>query len=181
MWFPIKGSRLTKLSALKLKVRKAILLLEDCTRLVSILDLFSKNETVSEVPTSSLKFFLLPVLLGDLQMKTTDSTTRLELVKNPFFHMPYLLNLFIFFTFQIKVVETYYIDFLQRVRDYEIVKNITIPKTTEEEEGPRNGPPDLSSRMQVSNSLRPFEKSWLKVNVIVTLEFLSFFQFACIF
>ena len=47
------------------KVRKGIMILEDATRLVSILDLFSRNEHVRDIPTDSLKFFLLPVLLGN--------------------------------------------------------------------------------------------------------------------
>ena len=47
------------------KVKKGILILEDATRLVSVLDIFSRNETVSEVPTEHLKFFLLPMLLGE--------------------------------------------------------------------------------------------------------------------
>ena len=46
------------------KVRKGIMILEDATRLVSVLDLFSRNEHVRDLPTESLKFFLLPVLLG---------------------------------------------------------------------------------------------------------------------
>ena len=46
------------------KVRQGIMILEDTTRLVSILDLFSRNENVSDMPTESLKFLLLPVLLG---------------------------------------------------------------------------------------------------------------------
>ena len=46
------------------KVRQAIMILEDATRLVSILDLFSRNEKVSDMATESLKFLLLPVLLG---------------------------------------------------------------------------------------------------------------------
>ena len=37
------------------RVKKGILILEDATRLVSILDIFSRNETVSEVPTEHLK------------------------------------------------------------------------------------------------------------------------------
>ena len=51
------------------KVKKGILILEDATRLVSVLDIFSKNETVSEVQTEHLKFFLLPVLLGNMNSK----------------------------------------------------------------------------------------------------------------
>ena len=46
------------------KVKKGILMLEDATRLVSILDIFSRNESYLELQTESLKYFLLPVLLG---------------------------------------------------------------------------------------------------------------------
>ncbi len=81
------------------KVKKGILLLEDATRLVSILDVFSRNETVSEVPTEHLKYFLLPVLLGDLNSKLTNHESRLDVIK---------------------IVETYYDDFLSRIKDYGI-------------------------------------------------------------
>ena len=46
------------------KVRKAILMAEDATRLVSVLDLFSRNEDVSEMPPEHLPFFLLPAAFG---------------------------------------------------------------------------------------------------------------------
>ena len=49
------------------KVKKGILILEDATRLVSLLDVFSRNENFSELPTEHLKFFLLPVLLGKIK------------------------------------------------------------------------------------------------------------------
>ena len=80
------------------KVRKGILLLEDATRLVSLLDLFSRNETVSEVPTEHLKYFLLPAVLGNLHSKLVDQD-RLEIIK---------------------IIEAYYLDYLKRIRDYEI-------------------------------------------------------------
>ena len=76
------------------KVRKAIMILEDATRLVSLLDLFSRNETVSEVPTEHLKYFLLPAILGSLNSKLFDQD-RMEMIK---------------------IIETYYIDFLDRIR-----------------------------------------------------------------
>ena len=80
------------------KVRKGILLMEDSTRLVSLLDLFSKNETVSEVPTEHLKYFLLPAVLGNLHSKLVDQD-RLEIIK---------------------IIEAYYLDYLRRIRDYGI-------------------------------------------------------------
>ena len=74
------------------KVRKGIMILEDATRLVSLLDLFSRNETVSEVPTEHLKYFLLPAVLGSLNSKLVDQD-RLEIIR---------------------IIEAYYIDFLSR-------------------------------------------------------------------
>ena len=85
------------------KVRQGILILEDCTRMVSLLDLFSRNETVSEVPAEHLKFFLLPVLLGNFNAKLAEQD-RLEIIT---------------------IVETYYKDFLNRVKDYGIA---SVPK-----------------------------------------------------
>lgn len=52
------------------KVKKGILMLEDATRLVSVLDIFSRNENFSELPTDHLKFFLLPVLLGNTNFQS---------------------------------------------------------------------------------------------------------------
>ena len=58
------------------KVRKGILLLEDATRLVSLLDLFSRNETVSEVPTEHLKYFLLDVTPLKLRILDFELTNK---------------------------------------------------------------------------------------------------------
>ena len=84
------------------KVRKGIMILEDATRLVSLLDLFSRNETVSEVPTEHLKYFLLPAILGSLNSKLFDQD-RMEMIK---------------------IIETYYIDFLDRIRGNCIVRSL---------------------------------------------------------
>ena len=63
------------------KVRKCIMMLEDVTRMVSALDLFSRNEDVSEVSTQSVKFFLLPFLLGNLNAKLSKEVDqRLEVI-----------------------------------------------------------------------------------------------------
>jgi immunoglobulin-binding protein 1 len=103
------SSKSTNSKEFQHKVRKGILLLEDATRFVSLLDVFSRNETVSEVPTEHLKYFLLPVLLGDLNSKLVDQD-RLEVIQ---------------------IVEAYYIDFLTRVKDYEIANVPNITKSTE--------------------------------------------------
>ena len=52
-----KSTLPTNSSEFQHQVKKGILLLEDATRLVSVLDIFSRNETVSEVQTEHLKFF----------------------------------------------------------------------------------------------------------------------------
>jgi len=88
------------------KVKKGILMLEDATRLVSVLDIFSRNENFKEIQTECLKYFLLPVLLGDLNNKLTENS-REEVVEN---------------------VQIYYIDFLQRCNDYGLANLKTIPK-----------------------------------------------------
>ncbi len=113
-------------------VRKAVLILEDSTRMVSALDLFSANEDVSEVPTEHLQYMMLPALLGALHGRLQDEGADREDV--------------------IKVQEAYFRDFLGRCNDYEVCQ-IRIPDPDDEEEGEgatasapssRPGPPDLS-------------------------------------
>lgn len=102
-------------------MKATIQILEDATRLVSSLGLFSSNENVDEVATSDLKFFLLPVLLGDLSLKL-NSDDRLG-----------ILN----------IAEIYFQDFLQRCREYS-VGGVHIPEREElitVEEAPRHPGP----------------------------------------
>jgi len=113
------------------KVKKCIMMLEDCTRLVSLINIFSRNENYKEVATEHLKYFLLPVLLGDMNARLT-GTDRSELVE---------------------ACQIYYIDFLQRAQDYEFT-DIRVPELKpvkgESEGGGGNppggrpGPPDLA-------------------------------------
>jgi len=110
-------------------VKKAILMLEDATRLVSVLDIFSRNENYKEIPTEHLKYFLLPVLLGDLANKVTD-TDRAEVVET---------------------VQVYYIDYLQRCKDYGLSNLVIIPsliRVTDDEE--KENAPALSGRPDMS-------------------------------
>jgi len=115
------------------KLKKGILMLEDATKLVSIIDLFSRNENYKEVATEHLKYFLLPVLLGDLNSRLTDGK-REDIVET---------------------CQIYYIDFLQRMVDYEFTE-CRVPKLKEIKEAaaaaqqqngdaPQRGPrmPDL--------------------------------------
>ena len=99
------------------KVKKGILMLEDATRLVSVLDIFSRNENYSELPTGHLKFFLLPVLLGNYVMIC---------IINLQFYMTMTwisgdLNNKVIEAVRdgvVEIVQVYYIDYLQRCQDY---------------------------------------------------------------
>lgn len=55
-------------------------LFEDCTRLVSICGLFSSNESYKELPTSDLKYLMLPFFLGTLSQKLCGGS-RAEIVE----------------------------------------------------------------------------------------------------
>jgi len=127
------------------KVKKGILMLEDATRLVSILDIFSRNESYTEMSTECLKYFMLPVLLGDLENKLCENERETVVEK----------------------VQIYYIDFLQRCKDYGFADLNRIPKMisvkdelTEDgvEEVPRM--PDLSKM----NSERSAKMARYKLN-----------------
>ncbi|CAG9761656.1 unnamed protein product [Ceutorhynchus assimilis] len=79
-------------------IQKAIELLEHATRLVSLADIFSKNETIDELATNHIQYLLLPALLGVLTGKRT-SRDRKELID---------------------VAEIYFKDFLQRTNNYQL-------------------------------------------------------------
>lgn len=51
-------------------------LLEKATRLASMADLFSSNESVDELSTNDLQYLLLPALLGSLSMKLTSGNRK---------------------------------------------------------------------------------------------------------
>lgn len=61
-------------------------LLEDATRLVSAVGLFSDNETIDEVTTRNLKYMLLPYFLGQLSQKLcNDNRQEVVEVANVYF------------------------------------------------------------------------------------------------
>ncbi|XP_054161641.1 immunoglobulin-binding protein 1-like [Oppia nitens] len=80
------------------KVYEGIKSLEEATRLVNQLSLFSTNESVEEIATKNVKYLLLPALLADLTLMTIK------------FDRHEILN----------TAETYYKDFIQRLNDYQI-------------------------------------------------------------
>uniref|UniRef100_A0A8C5NA84 Immunoglobulin (CD79A) binding protein 1 n=1 Tax=Gouania willdenowi TaxID=441366 RepID=A0A8C5NA84_GOUWI len=96
------------------KVKDAIRMLEETTRVVARLDLFSRNETVDELSTADLRFLLLPALLGALTMKRSGQDQRLDTVRT---------------------ARVYYMDYLRRCRDYDLA-TFQMPGNTElSEEG----------------------------------------------
>lgn len=114
------------------KVAKAIKNLEWATIAVSRLDLFSANEEVEEVATTSLKFFLLPAYLGWLTNKkpiqgaahsdNSGQTARKEIVQ---------------------MVIVYLEDFLKRLYDYGVFM-APLPSAKLENGPPvSRAPPDL--------------------------------------
>lgn len=120
------------------KVRQGIMVLEDATRMVSVLDIFSRNENVSDISTETLKFFLLPVLLGDLNAKLTeDMDRRLEMIK---------------------VIETYYTDFLTRVKDYGVVEDLKIPKIIIIDNGDKENDSESNAQTQTRPDLAKMNK-----------------------
>lgn len=103
-----KTDEATNSSNIQAEIKKCMHLLEDATRLVSLAGLFSSNESVEEVSTSNIKYFLLPALLGTLSLKLCVAD-RLEVITT---------------------AEVYFRDFLQRVKDYGVV-DIEIPPPVE--------------------------------------------------
>ncbi|CAI4231709.1 unnamed protein product [Auanema sp. JU1783] len=85
----------------KVSINKAREILESLTRDVSALSLFSDNESIDELPPSSLPFLLLPAYLGFLHGNgCSDIQQRLD---------------------ELRKAEIYYKDFLQRLKDYGVI------------------------------------------------------------
>nr|XP_046162789.1 immunoglobulin-binding protein 1 isoform X2 [Oncorhynchus gorbuscha] len=109
---------------IQVKIKRGITQLEEATRMVAQLDLFSRNEELEEVATTDLKYLMLPVLLGALTMKQVNLAKRLE---------------------QVQIARCYFLDFLKRCKEYNI-SQFELPKTNENsagtlEEESANGPP----------------------------------------
>uniref|UniRef100_A0A182J7T6 Immunoglobulin-binding protein 1 n=1 Tax=Anopheles atroparvus TaxID=41427 RepID=A0A182J7T6_ANOAO len=82
----------------QLQIKKCIGLFEDATRLVSLVGMFSSNESHEEVPTENLRYFLLPFYLGKMTQKLCNAD-REQIVA---------------------VAEVYFKDFLARCADYRL-------------------------------------------------------------
>lgn len=91
---------------LQADIRRTMRMFEDATKLVSMVDMFSSNESFEEVATENIKYFLLPALLGKLTTKICGTDDRLHLVK---------------------VAEIYFVDFLRRLKAYGLT-DVKIPE-----------------------------------------------------
>ncbi len=73
--------------------------MEESTKLVNELSLFSSNESIEEISTNSIKYLLLPAILADLTIKLQSIDNRLDSIKR---------------------AQIYFKDFIQRLNDYQI-------------------------------------------------------------
>ncbi|XP_043787084.1 immunoglobulin-binding protein 1 [Apis laboriosa] len=99
-------------------IRRTMNMLEDATKLVSIIDMFSQNESFDEVATENIKYFLLPAFLGTLATKICNIDDRMHIIN---------------------VAEIYFIDFLKRVKAYGLT-DIEVPEIKSEHE--KEGAPE---------------------------------------
>jgi immunoglobulin-binding protein 1 len=83
-------------------------LFEDATKLVSMAAIFSSNESIEEVATNNIRYFLLPALLGTLSLKLC-AEDRFNVIQT---------------------AEAYFRDFLKRCKSYAIV-DVEIPEPKE--------------------------------------------------
>ncbi|XP_070818839.1 immunoglobulin-binding protein 1 [Chaetodon trifascialis] len=97
-------------SSIQIRVKRGMSMLEEASRMVAQLDLFSRNEELEEIATVDLKYLLLPALLGALTMKQTNRDKRLEIVQT---------------------ARAYFLDFLRRCKEYNI-SQFEMPKSTNE-------------------------------------------------
>ncbi|XP_071522111.1 immunoglobulin-binding protein 1 [Panulirus ornatus] len=93
------------------QIKEGIEGLVKTTVLVSELGVFSSNETLEEIPTSAIKFLLLPVLLGSLSLKRTD-VERLHVLQ---------------------LANVYFRDFVKRCKQYEFI-DTELPSTEDDED-----------------------------------------------
>lgn len=100
--------------AVQNKVKLGLSVLEEASRMVAQLDLFSRNEELEEVATADLKYMLLPALLGALTLKKINRDKRLEIIQT---------------------AQAYLIDFLKRCKEYNL-SDFELPKSTDENRSP---------------------------------------------
>lgn len=102
----------TNSDELQAKIKEAVDGLVKTTVLVSELGVFSVNECMDDLPTNSIKFLLIPVLLGTFSMKRTD-LDRLDVLK---------------------MADIYFRDYMRRCRIYELTEIELDPETDGDDE-----------------------------------------------
>ncbi|GBP42832.1 Immunoglobulin-binding protein 1b [Eumeta japonica] len=107
----------TNSDAVQMNIKSAMSKFEKATNLVSLAGLFSRNESVEEIPTENLQYLLLPALLGTLSLKLCGQQ-RLDVIN---------------------VAEIYFQDYLQRCKDYG-VSDVEVPQPSESESNAENRP-----------------------------------------
>lgn len=100
--------------AVQNKVKLGLNMLEEASRMVAQLSLFSRNEELEEIATVDLKYMLLPALLGALTLKKINRDKRLEIIQT---------------------AQAYFIDFLKRCKEYN-VSDFELPKLIDENRSP---------------------------------------------
>lgn len=96
--------------AVQNKVKSGLSMLEEASRMVAQLNLFSRNEELEEIATVDLKYMLLPALLGALTLKKINRDKRLEIIQT---------------------AQAYFNDFLKRCKEYNVT-DFELPKLTDE-------------------------------------------------
>ncbi|XP_075691774.1 immunoglobulin-binding protein 1 [Rhinoderma darwinii] len=81
------------------KVKRGLGMLEQATRMVTQLQLFSSNEDLDEISSTDIRYLLLPALLGALTLKQVDLSHRLR---------------------HLEAARSYFLDFLKRSHDYKV-------------------------------------------------------------
>lgn len=94
-----KSNEPTNSDSVQIKIKRGIKQLEEATRMVSQLNLFSRNEELEELSTADLRFLLLPALLAALVMKQVGVAQRLE---------------------HAQTARSHYLNFLRCCKDYNI-------------------------------------------------------------
>ncbi|XP_033331404.2 immunoglobulin binding protein Tap42 [Megalopta genalis] len=107
-----KTDQPTNSTKIQSDVKRAMNMMEDATRLVSAVDMFSENENFEELPTENIKYLLLPALLGTLATKICNVDDRMHIVN---------------------VAEIYFVDFLNRVKSYGLT-DVNLPKLQSNED-----------------------------------------------
>ncbi|XP_077388059.1 immunoglobulin-binding protein 1 [Festucalex cinctus] len=120
-------------NSVQVRVKRAISMLEETSRMAAQLDLFSPNEELEEIATADLKYLLSPALLGALTMKLTGRDKRLEIVQT---------------------ARAYFVDFLKRCKDYSISEfhlPESVTESTVPDEAAENAPSTCTPMPSTSN------------------------------